>query len=387
MDRSEVLRRRVAVLFEPTSIVSHHAFQGVADYARHHHWLLFSVFARSGLEPLTSVTGWRGDGIIASVETQDMADHLHATGLPTVSYASSTGALLVPQVMSDNVAVGKLAASYFLERGYRHFAYFGRPDTWWSQQRGAGFSQALRECGSSCKCSWMREPTRRRGAWERRQKMIMEWLAALPKPIGVLACADPQARHLSEACAHQGIVVPDDVAILGVDNDDVVCEFMEPTLSSIDTGMVQVGYEAAALLDRLMAGDRPPKKNILIPPGKVVSRESTDFLAIEDEVVAEAMRVIESLSNTIIGVDDVVEHVRLGRRALERRFSETLGRSPAEEIRRAHVRRAKRVLTETKLPLIGVAVASGFRDSKGLCCIFRRIVGMTPTTWRKQTQV
>jgi LacI family transcriptional regulator len=198
-----------------------------------------------------------------------------------------------------------------------------------------------------------------------------------------MACDDNQGRTLLAVCGEMGLRVPEDVAVLGVDNDDVLCELCRPPLSSIETGGEARGFEAAALLDKLMAGEANPTRPLEIPPLRAVTRQSTDVLELEDKEVANALRYIRSHAHKPISVSDVLGVVPISRKSLEVRFVDAVGKSPGQVIRQAHLRRAKMLLTETDYPLAEIASRSGLRSAKTLCELFRRQEDMTPTEYRR----
>jgi LacI family transcriptional regulator len=213
---------------------------------------------------------------------------------------------------------------------------------------------------------------------------LEDWLADLPKPVGLLAWDSDRGRLVAEACANARIRVPEAIGLLSGYNDDLMCEIATPPLSCVDHSPDRIGYEAAALLGRLLAGAPPPPRPILIPPAGIIARRSTDALAIEDRAVADAVQFIRASVHEPIGVDDLLDVVPFSRRLLERRFLIALGRSPAAVIRRVHVEHAMDLLTRTDLPISEVAAASGFNHTEVLNRIFRREVGMTPGAYRRQ---
>jgi LacI family transcriptional regulator len=297
-----------------------------------------------------------------------------------------------PRVGIDDHAVGAAAAAHFLERGFRHFAFVGHTDHAYSTRRERGFAESLRMAGHSPAC--FREAGRfdPRGRVWALDPRLSRWVRALPKPVGLFACNDVWGCQLSEACRQSEVAVPEEVAILGVDNDDLLCELARPSLSSVAVPGEAIGFEAAALLDRMLSrgpGEARPgtrKPPLLLPPRQVVTRRSSDILAVDDPYVAEALGVIRRRAGRAMSVDDVVDLVPLSRRSLERRFRSCLGRGVWEEIRRVQLERAKELLAGTELPMSAVAAAAGFSESKQLSVVFRQETRMTPTAFRRQTR-
>jgi LacI family transcriptional regulator len=216
---------------------------------------------------------------------------------------------------------------------------------------------------------------------------LKKWLQSLPKPVAVLACDDDRGREVLEACQDASLAVPEDVAVLGVDNDELLCEISDPPLSSIALDTQRGGYEAAAALDRLMAGQPVSNRRILVEPTRVVSRRSTDVFALQDRPIAMAVRFINDHVRHSIGVIDVMRYVGLSRRTLEVRFRKVMGRSVLEEITRSRLERARHLLLETDLPIQAVAESVGLKDANYLARVFHRETGMSPTAFRRHNSL
>jgi LacI family transcriptional regulator len=286
----------------------------------------------------------------------------------------------------DNGPVGQLAAAHFLERGLRHFGYIGPPDHLYSIERYEAFRQALQQAGHTVAyyhtpANLSFDPLGRR--WDL-DRGVYHWLRNLPKPVGVFVPGDDWGVQVMEACRQVGLRVPEDVALLGVDDDDLDCELTRPRLSSVILPAERIGYEAAALLDRLLAGEKPPAGPILLPPLGVATRRSTEVLAIEDPEVVAALRFIRENAHLPLRVTDVCRQLAVGRRTLERRCHEALGWGVGEEIRRAHLERACRLLARTDLPMKAVALQAGYSGLRQLGEVFRQELGMSPTAYRHQ---
>ena len=290
-----------------------------------------------------------------------------------------------PRVGVDNAMVGRQAAAHFLERGLVNFGFIGPAEHQYSIERGGQFRLALLEAGY--KVSFYHTPAEvpfdpHCQFWDL-GRGVHRWLRALPKPVGVFVPADDWGLQASEACRQAGMRIPEDVALIGVDNDDLNCQLSRPRQSSVIVPSERIGYEAAALLDRLLAGNRPPAEPILLPSLGVVSRRSTDFLAIEDQEVASAMRFIREHAHEPLQVDDVVRVISLSRRMLEIRFQKSIGWGISKEIQRAHLELARRLLTRTKLPVSTVAIKAGFSDNRQLDVVFRKELGQSPSEYRR----
>jgi LacI family transcriptional regulator len=327
-------------------------------------------------------------GLIVHVQDRQLADMLRNCREPLVNIATVVPDLPFRRVTMDLAESGRVAARHLLDCGFRQFGFLGHAWHEYSVLREAGFCEVIRAAGHSVTChherSGMNYPPRGR-LW-RLGSRVQKWLASLPKPIGIFVPSDEWSMELSEACREMRLRVPDQLAILGTDNDDLLCNMARPTLSSVAFPAERVGYEAAKLLDRLLHNEEDAPHEVLLPPGGVAARQSTDVLAIDDADVAAAVRFIRQRADTPLRVDDVVEHVAVARRSLDRKFQQSLQRGVGEEIRRAHVDRARMLLTGTEMSVAAVAERSGFSDLRQLSTVFHQWTGMTPTAYRRHVR-
>jgi LacI family transcriptional regulator len=327
-------------------------------------------------------------GLIALVATSALTKALQALRRPLVNVGGVLADLPFPRVGVDHRQVGELAARHLRERGFRHFGFVGHPHHFYSTEREAGFRQGLASTSHSLACYHERPARsyRHRGRLLVLNEGLQRWLRGLSKPVGVFACHDVWALQVVEACRLTRLRVPDDVAVIGVDNDDLLCELGRPSLSSVVVPAERIGYEAAALLERLFERKRPPRKPLLIPPTGTVTRQSSDVLAGGDPDVTAAVRFIRDHGHQPISVDDVLRAVPVSRRSLERRFRALLERGLGEEIRRVNLERAKDLLATTALSIAEVAEQAGFASVHYLSRKFRKETGLTPTAYRRQVR-
>ena len=321
----------VALLTEATSSYARGVLSGVARYAQMHGpWDFVRHFyshRTSDADAIRSIAAWTGDGILAHVRATDMAEVLATKGTPTVNVSGLLDAPDLPLVTVDNLAVGRLAAEHFAERGFDRVGFLGFPSHVYSRLRRDGFTQSAEERGLTCVSpevdpdADVHRPLLAEETWR-------AWLAGLRKPVGVFAANDRMAQKLLGVCRDEGWRVPGDVAILGCDDDELVWGFVNPPLSSIDIGAERIGHEAARLLDGLMSGQSPPDAPVLIPPRGVVARQSSDVFAADDPVVAEALRYIQHHATNPVSVEDVADAVLVGRRTLELRFASCMDLTP-----------------------------------------------------------
>jgi LacI family transcriptional regulator len=367
---------------------------GIAKYVREHDpWSIF--LQERGLGDLSPgwLEDWEGDGIIARVENRPMADAIERLGLPAVDLRHLLPNLEMPSIHTDDKSTANLAAEHLRERGFRHFGFCGFEGADYSDCRRDVFAQRIAEAGF--RCHIFSDPLRPAKATTleyeehglKYEDLVAKWVKELPKPIGLMTCNDIRGQQVLNACRATGIMVPDDVAVIGVDNDVVLCELSDPPLSSIAPNTERIGYDAAALLDRMMAGRRPPRDPIFVSPLGIVTRRSTDVLAIEDRHIASAARFIREHACEGIDVSDVLRAVPLSRSTLERRFAKALGRSPKDEILRVRLNRAKQLLSETDFSLAEVAEKVGLEHPEYFSVIFKKKIQMTPATFRAQARL
>lgn len=330
---------------------------------------------------------WDGDGIISRLSPQ-AARAVIATGIPMVDLNDQMSALGPPHVQSDHRSIGALAADHLLERGFGRFAFLGYAGLIWSQNTLSGFADRVRAAGFSCQDYGRarRVPYGHRlPSWEEEVDGVARWIKGLPKPLGLMACNDFRGVQALDACRRAGIAVPEEVAVIGADNEVLACELAYPPLSSVIPDCARIGYEAAALLDRFMRGEDRAQKLPDITPLGIATRQSTDVTAIDDPCVAEALRFIREHAHEGIRVEDVLEHASVSRSVLQRRFRSALGRTVHDLIASVRLDHVKRLLLATDLSLPAIADRTGFSHVEYLCSAFRKATGLTPGTFRNRS--
>jgi LacI family transcriptional regulator len=317
------------------------------------------------------------DGVIAMVHALRSIERFRKAAVPMVNTARTMSAPQlrqghVPTVLPDDAGVGKMAFDYFVERGFRSFGFCGHPTASWSRLRCNAFAAECKKAGMFFSDAVAADQVPR------------EWIESLPRPCAILAANDRYAWHAIDVCRESDISVPEEIAVLGVDNDVLLTEMVRPSLSSIDLGAERIGFEAGRMLDSLMQGRAVAPEPVEIAPNGVITRHSTDVLSIEDEVVAEAARFIREHAAEGIGVDDVLREVAMSRRNLERRFRRVMRRSLLDEIRRVHLDRATMLLRDTNLDIPTVAEQSGFASHVRFSTVFHEQMNTTPTSYRRK---
>ena len=381
-------RKKVALLVETSNDYARGLLHGIVAYMREQRtWSAYLPEQTRGEEPPGWLSRWKGDGIIARIENPRIATAVVASGLPTVDVSAANLVPSLPWVETDDVAIARLAAGHLAERGFKHFAFCGDDRYNWSRWRGDEFQRIIKERGHACHVlnsaveAKGRRPEQEWGAYIAR---LAAWVSDLPKPVGIMACFDLLGRHLLTDCQSAAIAVPDEVAVVGVDDDELLCELADPPLSSVAPDARRTGYEAAALLNRLMAGEKVEVRGYRVEPLGVAVRVSSDVLAVDDAEVSQAIRFIRAHACEGINVDDVLKFVPVSRRSLESRFKALIGRTLHDEIDRVQLDRARELLRETDLSLPDVALRAGFRHAEYLSVVFKKKTGVTPSEFRRR---
>jgi LacI family transcriptional regulator len=378
-------RPRVALIVETSLAPGREILRGIATYVREEGPWSIAHEPRTLEQSVPHwLRSWRGEGIIARVQNQRIASAIAAMRVPTIDVLGVVDGLPFPIVHVDDEAIGRVGAEHLLDQGYRRFAFFGIRGENWSERRGLAFAGRAAAAGYPCVNYAVSRQTARQERWEKSVPELTAWLASLPKPAGLMLASDQLGPHTLEACRRAGVVVPDDLGVVGVDNDEPLCEVSDPPLSSVWPNHRQVGYEAARLLATLMRGGARPAGPTLLQPNGVHARKSTDALAVDDQEVAQSLRYIREHACEEIDVDDVVRTVPISRSVLQRRFRDLLGRSVHDEIIRVRLARARELLQETDLPLLEIAERSGFRYQEYMGAVFRQRLGVTPGALRQR---
>jgi LacI family transcriptional regulator len=373
---------KVILLIESSRASGRSLLRGVAEYARHHGpWAFY--WEPGGLEKVwPRLKTFEANGII--MRDIEKVEEVLAYGIPAVIFGHSQKEIPgLVNVLTDDAAVGRMAAEHLLSCGFRHFAFCGFTDKPWSEGRRESFGARLAEAGWKFS-SYQSATTTAEQSWKHDQQALARWLETLPKPIGLMACNDDRGRHVLEACKVARLRVPEEVAIIGADNDELVCEFSDPPLSTVTINFERAGYEGAEQLDHLMGGRSVRKTRIISSAGAVVARRSTDILTTLEPQVAKALRFIRTRAKEALRVDDVVKTSGLSRRVLEKRFRKLVGKSILSEVRRVRVEQICQMLLETNLPVSAIALALGFDGIEHVARYFRREMRMTPLAYRKR---
>lgn len=376
---------RIALVFSPALDYCRRILRGIKEFAETKpEWILLPLASEPSA--LQRVADLNLAGAIAHLCSLEVAERLQALRRPLVNVSAVLPDRSLARVGVEDERVGRLAAEHLLERGFTSFGFVGHRHHAYSLRREQGFRAEIEGAGHTLACYHERRdrpfsPTGRLWALDRD---VQRWVNGLRKPAGIFAPNDVWGVQLAELCRQLGLHVPQDVALVGVDNDDLLCNLSRPALSSIALPAERIGQEAGALLDALLNGGKRPRRPLLLAPLGVVTRRSSDALAIDDADVAAAVRFIRDHGHRPLGVADVLAAVPVSRRRLERRFRALLRCGVGEAIRQARLERARELLRSTDMPLAKVALCSGFSSGAQLSVVFRRQMDLTPNEYRRR---
>ena len=377
-------RRDVAIVIDTSASFSRGVLAGISRWCRQHESWTITIDDRQQSAPIPPwLLRWTGDGLISGLEESAVPRPWRGGLRPTIHVRGRLPHDPLPGVYPDEDKALRLALEHLVDRGIQHLAFcpasIATPsDTCEAMARHA---ESLGRSVDVFAPSRLAGGSRLRHGQERRD--IAKWVASLPKPVGVIAASDVLAVHILETCRAKGFAVPDDVAVVGIGTDDILCELAAPALSSVKHDRERIGHEAARLLDEGMRSGRPATDAILVPPSGITVRQSSDILAVADIDIRNAIRIIQARGCTGLTASEVAVAAGVQRRLLDRKFQQVLGRTIHDELQRMRLAEAKRLLVETDHKLLIVSVRSGFAHAAQLCHIFKSVIGMSPIQYRK----
>lgn len=393
-DRDPCERPHVLLMVETSIAYGRGILSGITRWLRTHRgWSLYLEQHELGAAPPPWLAEWCGNGVICRVTDPSVADVLHAGGMPVVDLNDLHEDLGFPHIWSDHRAIGQLAADHLIERGFRTLCFCGYSDQRWSDLRREGFREraaAARLEVETFATDWFGPDA---PDWEDCQERLRQWLETFSRPFAVMACNDLRGQQVLDAARRAGLAVPEEVGVIGVDDDALLCDLCDPPLSSVRCNPEEIGYRAAARLDTLMSrqqldgcvAETVPRTEC-VPPLGVTTRQSTDILAIADATVAIVLRLIRERGCDGLTIREIVRKSGLSRTSLERRFRDVLGRTLQQEIRGVQMKRARQLLAETDLSLEKIAPLIGFSQASYLSHAFKREVGESPREFRRRAQ-
>lgn len=391
-------RKAVALLIESSNAYARGLLEGIIEYQRQRDsWSVFLTEQERGATPPSWLRNWNGDGVIARIETAAIANCVAQLEVPVIDVSSSRRVSEIPWVETDDAYIAALAFDHFFERGFRHFAFCGPRGFNWSTWRMQHFATKCQQAKVDYHCFQTDSPYQKSRSLKK-QETLEQWLQDLPKPVGILCAYDIQGQIVLDTCRNLNIAVPEQIAVIGVDNDPLLCDLCHPSLTSIAPDARGAGYCAAEWLDQLMDDRRANRKTTgknrtkkstdsesskLMKPLGVVQRQSTDITAVTDVHVASAIRFIRDHACDGINVEDVLAHVHLSRRTLESQFLRATGKTPHEMIVSVKMERVHQLLLQSELSLDEIAHHAGFEHTEYMSVVFKKRYGMSPGRYRR----
>lgn len=378
---------KIILLIDFSEDYSRNLLKGISKYAREHGPWVFCqmpLFHRETLGVdgiLNWARDWEADGIIGQLYNDSSVEKIVQAGIPVIAQDFKERFVEIPNITGAHRSTGALAADYFLRKGFRHFAFYGFKHIVWSRERAEGFDERVSNSGCSVHY-FEHEEYSSSDLWHYKPSSLSKWLLSLPKPIAILTCDDRMGQHITETCRHSGIRIPEEVAVLGVDNDEMLCELSDPPLSSIMQDAEKGGYDAAQLLDRLIRKEITDIYDIIVEPTQVITRQSTDIYATHDEYIASSLKYIHQNIDKNLQVDEVVKQVPLSRRSLEMRFQQVIGYPIYKYIQNLRIEKFSKKLLETDQAVFEIAMDLGLNDTKNIARQFKLIKGCTPLEYR-----
>ena len=380
---------RVLIISDFTESFSHKLLAGIVDYSRQkEQWIVRRMppeyKAQIGIPGVIRVAKeWDVDAVIAQFEPTDDVSLFAENGIIAIAQDFKKKFTTIPNVTGDYLGTGRMAARFFLDRGFRNFGFFGFNDVCWSDERCEGFRREIEAAGygDSFYAYRMQEIAM---VWYYQRNRLREWLRSIPKPIAIMACDDNQGTNLIEACHGIGIKIPSEVSVMGVDNDESLCSLGSTTLSSIQMDIEEGGRQTAALVERLVTDPDALAEDVVLKPVKIVDRMSTAAFATDDQQILKALLFIHKNALKKISVSDVMVEAALSRRLLERRFKSVTGKTLYEYITDQKLRHFAEQLEETDEQVINIALSMGENDTKSISRRFKQLYGCTPVEWREK---
>jgi len=380
---------KIILLIDFAEEYSKALLKGIAKYSREHGPWIFCrmpLFHREtvGIEGILKwALEWGADGIIGQFYNDPNIGKIIEAGIPVIAQDFKKRFDEIPNITGAHYEAGSMGADYFLKKGFKNFAFYGFKDIVWSHERAEGFEERVTRAGHKVHY-FEHKMARPSELWYYRPASIGKWLKSLPKPIALMACDDNQGQHITEACRLYGIRIPEEMAVLGVDNDEMICEFSDPPLSSIGQDAEKGGYDAAKLLDHLIKNGMHDFYDIVVRPTQVFTRHSTDIYATNDDHIASSLKYIHQNIDKNLHVDEVVKQVPLSRRALEKRFIEVMGYPIYKYIYNLRIEKFTQKLLDTDMSVFEIALDMGLSDSKNIARQFRQVMGCNPSEYRNK---
>lgn len=366
--------------------------KGIAEYSKAHTpWVLCKMpLSYRDLHGIKGVVEWavkwKADAIIGQFYPKEEVELFAANGIIAVAQDFKTRFAQIPNITGDHFLSGEMGARYFIKKGFRNFAFYGFRDVVWSQERAEGFRSELQKAG-------LEENFREYNnvdftdLWYYESEPLTEWLQSLPRPVAMMTCDDNQGHHIAELCKNCGIRIPQDIALLGVDNDTTVCSLSDPPLSSINQAVEKAGYQTAAMIDAMMEERDNRGYDILVIPTHIITRNSTDIYATSDKYISVVLQYIHNNIDKRLTVAAISKLVPLSRRLLENKFKQATGFAVYNYIFNLRISKFAEMLLDSDAPIIEIAMDMGFSDYKNISRQFRKVKGCSPSEYRLRRKI
>ncbi|MDD4800349.1 MAG: DNA-binding transcriptional regulator [Proteiniphilum sp.] len=377
--------KRVLLLIDYSSEFSRRILKGLIQYSKENgHWIFYrlpsyykTLYGKEGI--IQWAREWKADAIVARWDHEE-TNLLESLRIPIVLQNYRERSSYFSNLTGDYIGTGEMAARFFIKRRYRNFAFYGNKGVVWSRERAEGFRRVVEKAGGNY--YYFESENLNEEQWSTAHLQLDEWLFSLPKPVGLFACDDSFALQVSEICKINNIPIPQDISLLGVDNDELICNLSDPPISSIVLDVEKGGYEVGRLIDQLINGTREQPSNIVIRPNRFELRESTERYNLSNEYISKIVHYVEEKFTDEICIDELTKLVPLSRRNLEIKFKDEMGTSIYQFILQCRIEFFAHMLLTTDLPLYDLALQSGFNDSKNISRIFKKMKGYTPSEYR-----
>lgn len=383
---------RLILLTDFTEAFAHNLLRGILEYSKGRDpWVVCRMppsykqtYGIPGV--LKWAKKWEADAIIAQFDDDDEVELFRQNGIVALAQDFKSRFSVIPNITSKYELTGQMAADFFLQKGFRNFAFYGYKDVVWSEERCMGFRDRVTEKGfGNSFFEYQKQPLE--NLWYYESEPLVDWIKSLPHPVALMACDDTQGNRIMEVCRVLGIHIPEEISVLGVDNDEIICSLSEPPLSSVSLNIAKGGYEAARLIDKLMQDKESAYEDVIIQPVTIVNRLSTDIYATDNPAILAALRYIHQNLANKINVEDIVKQVPLSRRLLEVRFRQVTGQSIYQYVSDLRMERFSQLLLAGNEPIADLAMQVGLSDFKNLSRQFKSWKGCTPIEFRKRNRV
>ncbi|GHT66670.1 XylR family transcriptional regulator [Bacteroidia bacterium] len=383
---------RIILLTDLSEEYAKNLLKGIVRYSKEHEpWVLckmpFSYRIKHGVEGVLKwAKKWKADGVIAQFYDTDRVEIFRENGIAAIAQDFKSRFTQIPNITGAHHLTGKMGANYFIQKGFKNFAFFGFKDIVWSSERCAGFLDEIKKYQFEnnfyeYQNADFAEP------WHYESAPLIAWLQQLPKPIAIMACDDNQGHHIAEVCKQCGIKIPEEIALLGVDNDNAVCTLSDPPLSSINQAVKKGGYETAQLMSRMIQNPNGKYEDVVVYPTHIITRKSTDIYATNDKYISATLKYIHQNVDKKMTIGTIIKQIPLSRRLLENRFKQEIGVPIYTYIMNLRIEKFAHQLLESNLSIMEIAEEIGYSDYKNIARRFKKIKGCTPSEYKIKNSI